>query len=48
MGLWSGYFFGEADVALIAEIAKIHKVSKDVVEKHYRKMLEAVKHEVQA
>lgn len=48
MGLWSGFLFGEQDSVLVSEIAKLHKVSVDVVEEHYRKMLEAIKKDVQA
>ena len=45
MGMGGLLFFGEKDVILIEEIAKLHKVDKAVVEKHYRKMLEALKEE---
>ena len=45
MGLGGLFFFGEKDTVLVEEIAKLHKVDKAVVEKHYRKMLEALKGE---
>ncbi len=41
------FFFGEKDVVLVEEIAKAHKLPKELVEKHYRKMLEGIKSEVQ-
>ena len=40
-------FFGEKDLVLIEEIAKLHKVEKEVVEKHYKLMLDAIKDDVQ-
>lgn len=40
MGRIGVYFFGQEDSILIEEIAKLHKVSKEVVEKYYNKMLE--------
>ena len=46
MGWMSFYFFGEEDKVLVDEIAKIHKVDKEIVEKHYKKMLENIKDEV--
>ena len=45
MGMFSVYFLGEEDSVLVEEIAKLHNVDKAVVEKHYRKMLEALKGE---
>lgn len=39
--------FAEQDVALIGEIAKIHKVPKEIVEQEYKAMLERIKNEVQ-
>lgn len=48
MGMMGFLFFGEQDLVLVSEIAKLHKVSVDVVEEHYRKMLEAIKKDVQA
>lgn len=46
MGVLGLFFFGEADSVLVKEIAKEHKVPVEVVEKHYKEMLEAVKNEV--
>lgn len=46
MGSWLGFFFGEKDSVLVNEIAKLHKADKDIVEKHYKKMLEEIKNEV--
>ena len=46
MGARLGFFFGEKDAVLVDEIAKIHKVDKTVVEKHYKEMLEKIKDEV--
>lgn len=45
MGSWFGLFFGEEDALYVKEIAKLHKVDEAVVEKHYRKMLDAIKDE---
>lgn len=39
-------FFGEEDSVLVKEIAKIHKCDVEIVEKHYKEMLEAIKDEV--
>lgn len=47
MGVLGFFFFGEADSVLVKEIAKEHKVPVEVVEKHYKKMLEAIKHETE-
>ena len=46
MGAWLGFFFGEKDAVLVDEIAKAHKIDKEIVEKHYKKMLDAIKDEV--
>lgn len=46
MGMMGLFFFGEQDVVLIEEIAKLHKCDKELVEKHYREMLEAIKRDV--
>lgn len=46
MGALFLFFFGEADSVLVKEIAKTHKVPVEVVEKHYKEMLEAIKDEV--
>ena len=48
MGAGWFLFFGEKDSILIEEIAKLHKVEKEVVEKHYKEMLKAIKEDVQA
>jgi hypothetical protein len=47
MGGYWGFFFVEEDAVLVKEIAKIHKVDKEIVEKYYKKMLEDIKNEVQ-
>ena len=47
MGSYWVYFFGEADTVIVDEIAKTHKIDKEIVEKHYKKMLEDIKNEVQ-
>lgn len=47
MGSLGWFFFGEKDSILIEEIAKVHKVDKHIVEKHYKAMLEGVKNEVE-
>ena len=39
MGSWGLFFFGEADSVLVEEIAKCHKLPVEVVEKHYKEML---------
>ena len=46
MGWFGLYLFGEQDAVLVDEIAKAHKVDKEIVEKHYKKMLENIKDEV--
>jgi hypothetical protein len=46
MGAIFIFLFGEKDAVLVDEIAKVHKVDKAVVEKHYKKMLEEIKNEV--
>lgn len=48
MGAVFVFFFGEADSVLVKEIAKAHKVPVEVVEKHYKEMLEAINNEVSA
>ena len=47
MGLGGFLFFGEKDSVLIKEIASVHKVSEEIVEKYYKEMLEAVRKNVQ-
>lgn len=46
MGAVFFLFFGEKDTILVNEIAKNHKVPKEIVEKHYKEMLEAINEEV--
>lgn len=46
MQYW-GFLFAEDDVAIVEDIAKLHKVDKAVVEKHYKAMLEELSNEVQ-
>lgn len=46
MGMWFLEAFGNEDTALIEEIAKAHKVPVEVVAKHYKEMLEAIKNEI--
>lgn len=46
MGMAGLLFFGEQDVVLIEEIAKLHKCDKELVEKHYKAMLEAIRKDV--
>lgn len=46
MGALGLFFWGEEDSVLASEIAKLHKADKDIVEKHYKEMLEAIKDEV--
>ena len=41
------FFFGEKDEVLVSEIAKAHKMPKDLVEKHYRKMLDGIRNDLQ-
>ena len=45
MGAWWIFFFGEKDEVLVEEIAKLHKVSKDTVEKYYKEMLKKLEEE---
>lgn len=47
MGSWGILFFPEMDGVHIKEIAKIHNVPADVVEKHYKVMLKGIENEVQ-
>lgn len=46
MGVWIFTVFGEKDVAVCEEIAKLHKVDVKVVEKHYKEMLKNIEEEV--
>lgn len=44
---WVGlYLFGEEDSVLVEEIAKHHKLPRDVVEKHYKIMLDNINKDV--
>ena len=45
MGLLWLQAFGEADKTLIEEIAKLHKVDVELVARHYKDLLEAIKDE---
>ena len=47
MGAWYCFIFGEKDSVLVEEIAKEHKFDKEIVERHYKKMLNYIKHELQ-
>lgn len=47
MAQYWAFLFGEADAIHIQEIAKIHNVPVEVLEKHYKQMLEGVKNELQ-
>lgn len=47
MGRWGLFLFGEKDSVLVDEIAKTHKLPKEVVEKHYKTMLEGIENELQ-
>ena len=39
--------FGNVDTQIVELIAKEHKVSIEIVEKHYKEMLEAIKNETE-
>ena len=41
------FFFGEKDEVLVEEIAKLHKTSKEKVEKHYKEMLKALEEDAE-
>ena len=47
MGAWGWFFFGEKDSILVEEIAKLHKVDKTIVEKHYKSMLEGIENDAE-
>lgn len=47
MGALMFLFFPEKDGIHVDEIAKIHNVPREIVEKHYKIMLEGIKNEVQ-
>ena len=47
MGRLGWLWFVEKDIVIIEEIAKLHNVSKEVVERHYKEMLEGIRHEVE-
>lgn len=46
MGLWFLQGFGDADTMLVEEIAKEHKLDVEIVEKHYKIMLENIDKEL--
>ena len=46
MGRSGWFLFGEKDSVLVAEIAKAHNLPKEVVEKHYKEMLEGINNEL--
>ena len=46
MGAWWILFYGDEDEDLVTDIAKVHKIDRETVEKHYRKMLEDIKNEI--
>ena len=43
MGSFGGWLFGEKDQVLVEEIAKLHKVDKEVVAEYYKEMIEKCK-----
>ena len=45
MGAIWVFFFGEKDEVLVEEIAKLHKVDKELVEKYYKEMLKNLEKE---
>ena len=47
MGSLGWFFFGEKDTIIIEEIAKIHKVDKEIVKKFYKSMLEGIQNEIE-
>ena len=47
MAGFMGFLFGENDAFLVDQIAKEHKVDKEIVEKHYKVMLENISNEIQ-
>ena len=46
MGVWGILFFPEKDGVHVSEIAKIHNVPVEIVEKHYKLMLKGIENEV--
>lgn len=46
MGLFFFQGFGNEDTMIVEEIAKLHKVNVEVVEKHYKEMLEKIHNEI--
>lgn len=46
MGLFFLGAFGDKDKMIIEEIAKLHKLDVELVEKHYKEMLENIENEV--
>ena len=47
MGTLGWFFFGEEDSFLVEQVACLHKAPKELVEKYYRIMLDAIKVELQ-
>lgn len=47
MGFFFLGAFGDKDKMIIEEIAKLHKLEIEVVEKHYKEMLEKIKNEAE-
>lgn len=46
MGVFFLGAWGDKDTAICEEIAKLHKLDLEVVEKHYKEMLKAIKDEI--
>jgi hypothetical protein len=47
MGSGGWLWFYNEDKDIVKDISKIHKVNADLVEKHYKKMLEDIKNDTQ-
>ena len=47
MGAMGRFFFGEEDSFLVGQISSLHKAPKELVEKYYKIMLDAIKVELQ-
>ena len=47
MGAYFILFFPEEDTVHVEEIAKLHNVPVEIVDKHYKEMLKAISDEVQ-
>ena len=46
MGAFGWLWFNDDDKDIIKDIAKLHKLPEEVVETHYKEMMEAIKNEV--